>query len=62
MKSRRAAVVFGLFRENATNGFCYLKAKRSIEKQTKKSGALQRIIIGFKGENEKLEMVKTHLS
>ena len=46
-----------------------LKAKGPVEKYTKKSGALQRINIGFKCENKKIkcknkkvEMVKTHLS
>ena len=62
IRSVDAAVVFGLFQENAINGLCYFKAKGPVEKYTKKSGALQKINIGFKCENKILEMVKTHLS
>lgn len=61
LKRSDAAVVSELFQKGIISGPCYLKAKGPIEKITKRTEPQQKINIGFKCENEKLEIVKTQL-
>lgn len=57
-----AAFLCDFFKNDIIHGHCYLRAKFSVNKYTKKTGPMQNCSVGFLCPNDQVENVKSKLS